>query len=219
MNAPVIARTNNSVTITADQSKLLLSPTATITYEYGNEKGSFTGSKVLTVAADATITAYAEATGYATSDVSSRAVALFPANVEAIENTPAKTAGWTANTFSSETKTVSERTYAALLLDEEQWGENVYLQTSGAWGLRANGYWYINSTEASWILMQDMKAGDIVVLDVSYAASDMVNATYSEKYTNGNRHAYVVTADGDVEFAVNKISASEMDYLYGIYAY
>ena len=220
LNAPSIVRSNNTtVTITANQENLLLSPTATITYEYGNEKGSFTGSKVVTVAADATITAYAEATGYATSATSELAVALFPTNVEAIENTPAKTAGWSANAFSTETKTVSERTYAALLLDEVQWGTNVYLQTDGAWGLRASGSWYINSDkEASWILMPNMKAGDIIVANADYAACDMVNATYS-KYSYGNRHAYEVTADGDIELAFMKVNASTMDYLYGIYAY
>lgn len=95
LNAPSIVRSNNTtVTITADQTDKLLSPTATIYYEYGAESGSFTGSKVLTVAADATITAYAVATGYTTSATAERAVALFPTNVEAIENTEAKTKDW-----------------------------------------------------------------------------------------------------------------------------
>ena len=219
LNAPTIVRSNNTtVTITADQTDKLLSPTVTITYEYGNEKGSFTGSKVLTVAADATITAYAEATGYTKSATSERAVTLFPTNVEAIENTPTITSGWSTGAFSDETKTVSDRTYAAYLLDDVQWGTNVYLQKDGAWGIRNSGNWYINATTASWILMPNMKAGDIVVSDINYAASNMVNATYS-KYSYGNRHAYEVTADGDVELAFNKIDASTMDYLYGFYAY
>jgi hypothetical protein len=63
-----------------------------------------------------------------------------------------------------------------------------------------------------------MKAGDIIVANVDYAACDMVNATYS-KYSYGNRHAYEVTADGDIELAFMKVNASTMDYLYGIYAY
>lgn len=220
LNTPVINRTSNTeVTISVDNSKLLLSPTATIFYEYGSESGSFTGSKTLTVAADAVITAYAAATGYANSAVAERAVALFPTTMETIENTLTKTSGWSANTFSDDTKTVSERDYAALLLDDVQWGKNVYLQKSGAWGLRASGNWYINSnTENSWLLFPDMKAGDIIVVDVTYPAADMVNATYS-KYAYGTKHAYEVTADGDVELAFMKINASTMDYLYGVYAY
>jgi hypothetical protein len=220
LNAPVINRTSNtSVTITADQSNLLLSPDATIYYEYGSESGSFTGSMTLTVEADATITAYAEATGYTTSETSERAVALFPIYVEQIENTASKTSGWSANAFSGETITASERTYAALLLDDVQWGQNIYLQTNGAWGLRATGNWYINSaTEESWILMQNMKKGDIIVVNVTYPASSTVNATYS-KYSFGTQHAYEVAEDGNVELAFQKPDASTMDYLYGVYAY
>ncbi len=220
LNAPIIDRSDNTtVTITAVQTNLLLSPTATIYYEYGEESGSFTGSKTLTVAADATITAYAEAAGYETSATSERAVALFPVNVAKNEETATKTSGWSKNTFSEDTKTVSERTYAALLLDGEQWGKNVYLQTDGAWGLRATGNWYIDSnTQESWMLFPSMKAGDIIVVNVTYPASSMNNATFS-KYSFGTRHAYEVTADGDVELAFKKISAGEMDYLYGVYAY
>jgi hypothetical protein len=220
LNAPTIARSNNTtVTITADQKNLLLSPTATIYYEYGAESGSFEGSKVLTVAADAVITAYAVAAGYATSATSTRAVALFPANVEKIENTPAKTAGWETQTWGTDEKTVSERTYAPLELDGTQWGTNIYLQKSGAWGLRASGNWYINSNaEDSWILMPNMKAGDIIVVNASFVASNLVNATNS-KYSFGENFAYEVTADGDVEIALKKIDAITMDYLYGIYAY
>jgi hypothetical protein len=220
LNAPVIDRTSNtSVTITADQTNLLLKPNATIYYTYGEENGSFTGSKTLTVEADAVITAYAEATGYTTSETSERAVALFPTDVKQVENTATKTSGWTANAFSTETVTASGRTYAALLLDDVQWGENVFLQTDGAWGLRATGNWYINSaTEESWLLMQNMKKGDIIVADVTYPASSTVNATYS-KYSFGNQHAYEVTENGNVELALKKINASTMDYLYGIYSY
>ena len=220
--APVINRTSNtSVTISADETGILLSPVATIYYTYGDESGSFQSSesKELTVEADATITAYAEADGYTTSETSERAVALFPTSVNQIENAAARTSGWTANAFSEETITASERTYAALMLDGVQWGQNVYLQTSGAWGLRASGNWYINSnTEESWLLMQNMKQGDIIVVNVTYPASSMVNATYS-KYSFGTMQAYEVTEDGDVELAFMKINASTMDYLYGVYAY
>ena len=217
---PTINRTNNeTVIITADQNSLLLSPTATIYYTYGEESGSFTGTKELTVEADATITAYAEAAGYTTSETASRAVALFPTETETLESTTTRTSGWSEQGFSSETKTVSERTYAALLLDGEQWGDNIYLQTDGAWGLRANGNWYINDHLASsWILMPDMQKGDIIVVDASFAAADAVNASFS-KYAYGTKHAYEVEEDGDVELGLRKPDASTMDYLYGVYAY
>lgn len=223
LNAPSIVRSDNAtVTISADQTALLLSPNATIYYEYGSESGSFTGTKVLTVEADATITAYAEATGYTTSATSERAVALFPKYVKTIENTPAKTSGTTTFALSTETITVSEREYAALLLDNVQWGTNVYLQNLTldpiVWGIR-NGNWYINTTDNQWILIRNLKAGDIVVANVTYPAAETVNATYSEKYTFANNHAYIVTADGDVELAFRKINAKDMDYFYGIYAY
>ena len=220
LNAPTINRTSNTeVTISADQTKLLLSPNATIYYSYGAENGSFTGSKTLTVAADDVITAYAEAEGYTTSTTAERAVALWPTNLETTENTAAKTSGWSANAFSDDTYTASERTYAALLLDEVQWGTNIYLQTDGAWGVRTSGNWYINSnTQDSWFLMKNMKKGDIIVADITYPASATVNATYS-KYSYGNRHAYEVSEDGDVELGFRKIDASTMDYIYGVYAY
>ena len=223
LNTPTIVRSNNTtVTITADQTNLLLSPTATITYEYGNEKGSFTGSKVLTVAADATITAYAEATGYTTSATSERAVALFPTNVEAIENTPTVIKGTTTFALGTDVTTVSGRDYVTLLLDDVQWGKNIYLQNLTldpiVWGIR-NGNWYVNTTENQWVLLRNMKAGDIVVASLDYAAAETVNATYSEKNTYSNRHAYIVDADGDVELAFKKIDAKTMNYIYGFYAY
>jgi len=224
LNAPSIVRSDNTtVTITADQTDKLLSPTATIYYEYGEDSGSFTGSKVLTVAADATITAYAVADGYTTSATSSRAVALFPENVVTVENTPTKTSGTTSFALGTDVITVSEREYVALLLDGVQWGTNVYLQNLTlsdpiVWGVR-NGNWYINTTDPQWMLVRNMKAGDIIVVNVTFAASNMVNAAYSEKFSFGSSHAYIVESDGDVELALNKPNAKEMDYFYGIYAY
>ena len=221
LNAPVIVRNaNGTVTISADQSRLLLSPTATIYYTYGEENGSFTGSKQLTVAADATITAYAEAEGYAKSADATRAVALFPEAVNPLFSAAAATNGWSANAFSDETITASERTYATLLLDEAAWSESILFQTDGAWGLRASGNWYINSNTAnSWILVKDTKAGNIVVVDATFAPAEAVNATYAEKYSFGTKHAYTINADGNAEFALIKPSANEMDYLYGLYGY
>ena len=221
LNTPTINRTSEtSFTISADQSKLLLSPDATIYYTFGEETGSFTGSKTFTIEGEANVTAYAEFEGYTTSENASREVALFPEYVNTIIDVATQTKGWSTNTFSSETITASERTYAALLLDDTQWGNNVYLQTDGAWGLRANGNWYINSnTDDSWILLKDVKKGDIAVIDVTYAPSSTVNADYAEKYSFGTKYAYIIAEDGDAEFAVKKASASEMDYLYGVYSY
>lgn len=220
LNAPFINRTSNTeVTITADQTQLLLSPDATIYYSYGSESGSFTGSLTLTVEADATITAYAVYEGYTTSETSERAVALFPESAESIFSLPTVTSGWSANAFGAETITASDRTYAPLLLDNAQWGSNVFLQTDGAWGLRTSGNWYINSdTDESWILVTNLKEGDIVVIKVDNAPSSTVNATAS-KYSFGNEHAFTVDAEGNAEFAVKKINAATMDYFYGIYAY
>ena len=221
LNAPVIVRNaNGTVTISNDQSKLLLAPTATIYYTYGEENGSFTGSKELTVAADATITAYAEADGYAKSADATRAVALFPENVNTLFSVAAATKGWSANAFNAETITASERTYATLLLDEAAWSENVLFQTDGAWGLRASGNWYINSnTDNSWLLVKDTKAGNIIVVDATFAPAETVNATYAEKYSFGTKHAYTIAADGNAEFALIKPAATEMDYFYGVYGY
>ena len=217
---PTINRTTNeNVTISADQSSLLLSPTATIYYTYGEESGSFTGTKELTVEADAVITAYAVADGYTNSEVAERAVALFPTEYEVLEETATKTSGWSESGFATDTKTVSERTYAPLLLDGEQWGQNIWLQTDGAWGLRASGNWYINDhLNTSWLLMPDMQKGDIIVVNISFGAAEMVNAKVS-KYAYGTRFAYEVESDGDVELGFSKPDASTMDYLYGVYAY
>jgi hypothetical protein len=221
LNAPTIARNaNGTVTISADQSKLLLAPTATIYYTYGEENGSFTGSKELTVAADATITAYAVADCYTQSAEATRAVALFPEYVSSLFSAAAATNGWSANAFSDETITASERTYATLLLDEVAWSESVLFQTDGAWGLRASGNWYINSnTVNSWLLVKDAKASNIVVVDATFAPAETVNATYAEKYSFGSKHAYIIDADGNAEFALIKASANEMDYFYGVYGY
>ena len=220
LNTPVINRTSNtSVTITADQTNLLLSPDATIYYTYGDETGSFTGSKTLTVEADAAITAYAEYEGYTTSEKAERAVALFPEYVYTIESTAAKTSGWTTKAFSDETVTASERTYAALMLDDVQWGTNILFQKDGAWGFRTNGSWYVDTnTNEAWLLVQNVKAGDIVVIDATYAPSATVNATFS-KYAYGSKHAFIIGEDGQAEFGLKKIAATVMDYFMGVYIY
>lgn len=220
LNAPLINRTSNTeVIITADQTNLLLSPTATIYYSYGSENGSFTGSKTLTVEADAVITAYAEVEGYTKSETSERAVALFPEGAQSKVSVASRTSGWEANAFGTETITASERTYAPLLIDGEQWGNDVYFQTDGEWGFRASGNWYINSdTKESWILVTNLEEGDIVVVNADYAPSSTVNATAS-KYTFGKEFAYTADAKGNAELALKKINASTMDYFFGVYVY
>ena len=219
LNAPTISRTNDGeVTITADQTNKLLSPTATIYYSYdGSNEQSFTGSKTITIAADATISARAEATGY-TSASSERAVALFPAaGVTEVENAT-YTTSYSNQTLTDEAVTVSERDYAALKLDDTRWGSKILLQTSG-WGIRTNGGWYVNSSGTVYILMPEMKAGDIIVADVDKKADVLINAVYSEKYTYNNRHAYIVTADGSVELGFTRVSSKVNNYIRGFYAY
>ena len=232
LNAPVINRTSNtSVTITADQTNLLLSPTATIYYSYNGEESSFTGSKVLTVSAEGTITARAEATGYTTANAS-REVALFPTNVAQIENATYTTNFNTKAFDDTKAKTGSDsRTYAPYLLTKDetttQWSSKVYFnytesegEKSSAWnsGVRNGGTWYINGNGV-WLMVTDMQAGDIIQARLTQAAVNTVNATYSEKYSYGDYHAYIVDADGDAELSFNRVNSSTNNYFYGIYAF
>lgn len=213
---PTITRNAyNTVTITANQSSLGfdVTPVATIYYTYGGDAIAYSGP--ITITGDGTITAYASLEGYTTSDNASREVGLYPQ--AQIENTP-QNKSYSSAALSGNTFTTSKATYDALIIDDSQWGENVYVQTSN-FNWRNNGDWYINSTSSTWICMKNLKAGEVVVCDASYAASSLVNATYSEKYTYGNRFAYVVTEDGDVEIGLAKPDSKTMCYFYGIYAY
>lgn len=214
LNSPVISRSGNTVTITSDQSDILLTPSATIYYTYGGG-APVAYSSAITVVADATITAYTTATGYANSDNTTRAVALFPsAGVTQVEN--AERVAYETNTLTDEAETVSGRNYAAMKYDGTRWGNKIKLQTTG-WGLRGNNTWYVDGT--GYLYLPDMKAGDIIVADIDKAASYMVNATYSEKYTYGNRYAYIVTADGGVELGFTRISSQANSYVRGFYAW
>ena len=216
---PTISRNAyNTVTITADQSSLGfgVAPEPAIYYTYGGEATLYTGA--ITVSADETIEAYAVLDGYTTSETASRAVALYPTvQVEsAPENNTYSSVSLSGNTFTSE-----KATYDALILDGSQWGDNVYIQTTN-FGYRNGGssnHWYFNSTSSVWLCMKDMKAGDVIVCRTTYAASSLVNATYSEKYSYSNYFAYLVTADGDVEIGHAKPNSSTMHYFYGVYAY
>ena len=218
LNSPVISRSGNTVTITSDQSNILLAPSATIYYTYGGGAPAvYTGA--ITVVEDETITAYASATGYTNSDVASRAVALFPADVVKVINAPSNTSYTTGGLSGVDVPGINT-TYQAIILDGEQWGsEDIYVQTTD-FNIRNNGSWYINSSTANvWVLVKNRVAGEILVFNNDFQASALTNATYSEKYSEGNRFAYIVEADGDVEIALKKINSSTMHYFYGIYAY
>ena len=221
LHAPTFSRNGNTVTITSDQSDLDASPIATIYYKYNSDNFAVYND-ALTVTADATITAYTAYDGYTQSSNVTRAVALLPtAGVTQIENSP-YTTDYSSSAFSDETTTTDKATYAALNLTKNetttQWGTNVYLQTTG-WGIRNNGGWYTNSASSVWILMKSMKAGDIIIAQLSKAASGTVNATYSEKYSRDGYHAYIVDADGDVELGFTRVSSKDNNYFSGIYAY
>ena len=218
--APTIARTTaTTIVITASQADVLCKPTATIYYTYGEDSGSFTGSKTLTISDEGVITAYAVADGYTNSEESNRSVALFPTNLLQVENANYSNS-YTTGELGEELKTTGKATYAPLLLDGKQWSNNVYFQTSN-WGFRNNGRWYVNTTSnntSAWILMESMKTDDIIVIKSSYAPSSLVNVTYFEKYSYDGMFAYIVDTDGDVEFGLNKVGGN-MNYLDGVYAY
>jgi hypothetical protein len=157
--------------------------------------------------------------GYTTSETASRAVALYP-SVQ-IENAPENNTYSTSAALNGSIFETAKATYDALIIDGNQWGKNVYVQTTN-FDWRNGGssnHWYINSTLSTWLCMKNMKAGEVVVCHVDYAASSLVNATYSEKYSYGNHFAYEVTGDGDVEIAHAKPNSKTMCYFYGIYAY
>ena len=219
LNSPVISRSGNTVTITSDQSNILLTPSATIYYTYG-DGDPVAYSSAITVAADATITAYVTATGYTNSDNATRAVAVFPTNVAKVINAPANTS-YASGDLSGEDVVGTNATYQAIILDGEQWGgeNNIYVQTTN-FKIRNNGTWYIDDHLANvWVLVKNLKAGDIIVANTDYQASELTNATYTEKYSEGTNYTYTVTADGDVELAFKKINGGTMHYFYGLYVW
>ena len=221
LNAPSFSRSGNTVTISNSQTNIVGNPTGTLYVKYNSDEFTVS-SGTITVGADATISAYVSAENYNNSSTVTRDVALFPAvGVTQIENSP-YTIDYTTSAFSDETTTTDNATYAALMLTKDekttQWGTNIYLQTSG-WGIRNNGGWYTISSSPVWILIKSLKAGDIIVAQLSKAASGIVNATYSEKYSRNGYHAYIVNNDGDVELGFTRVSSKENNYFSGIYAY
>ena len=210
---PTITRSSETtVTITADQSSLGfdVTPTASIYYTYGGDPVLYSGA--ISVSADATITAYAVLDNYVTSETASRAVALLPVNqVESATSDTRYT-----STSRGEEQTVNGHTYSPLYVNESRWGKTLLLQSTG-WGIRNGGdNWYTNTT--SYILMPNMKQGDIISVHIDAKATVANNATYSEKYTYGTYYAYTVDDDGDVELAFTK-NGSSNNYFYGVYAY
>lgn len=220
LNAPSINRSGNTVTITSDQSNTVGNPSTDIYYTYGDgDPVKYTSA--ITVVADATITAYATATGYTNSNNVTRAVALFPTSVPQIINAPQNNT-YTTGALSGVDVVGTNATFQALIIDGVQWGgKDVFVQSTN-FGFRNGGAgkdWYFNSTSNVWLLIKNMKAGDIVVAKTTYQASSLANATYTEKYSEGNNFAYTVTADGDVELAFKKINSATMHYIYGLYVY
>ncbi len=217
LNAPVIKRSGNSVTITSDQSDKVGNPTPTIYYTYGGAPVEYTDA--ITVVEDATITAYASATGYTNSASSSRAVALFPADYAKVINAPENNT-YTSGGLSGIDVPGINATFQALILDDEQWGgENVYVQSTNFGFRNGNRDWYIDNISNVWVLVKNRLAGDIIVISTDYQASGLTNASYTEKYSEGNNRAYTVEADGDVEIAFKKVDSKTMHYFYGLYAW
>ena len=226
LNAPVISRSGNSVTITSDQSKKLLNPAATIYYTYGG--GALVAySGPITVTKDATIEAYASATGYTNSDNVSRAVALFPAaGISQVEN--AVKVNYTTGGLSGDEVVGENGTYQTFVYDGTQWGSKIYVCQTGfgnettGWNFRNNNTW-INSSARSvnvgWLMLKDMKAGDIIVFNVTAKGVDASNATYSEKYSEDNKHVYIVDADGNAEIGFRRAGSGSHNVLDGISAY
>ena len=106
------------------------------------------------------------------------------------------------------------------MIDEKQWGdENVYVAKEYFCWRNDGGDWYINSQSNVWLLVKNCKVGDIIVANTDYQASGLTNATYTEKYSEGNNYAYTVTADGDVEIAFKKPTSKTMHYFRGLYVW
>lgn len=220
LNAPTISRSGNSVTITSDQSEIMGNPSATIYYTYG-AGDPVAYSSAITVEADATISAYATATNYNNSDNATRAVAIFPTDVAKVINAPQNNT-YTTGALSGDDVVGTNATFKAITIDGARWGsEDVYVQST-KFGFRNGGSgkdWYFDDTNNVWLLVKNLKAGDIIVANTSYQASSLTNATYTEKYSEGNNRAYTVTAAGDVELAFKKPGSKTMHYFYGLYVW
>ena len=221
LNNPVISRTaETSVTITAPQS-VLGTPVATIYYRIGDTGDFSVYSEALTVSSHNTVYAYAVATGYGNSETVQREIAF-------VSSFPQASVLNKVNTFTSGALNTSvdgivgtNSTYYPLFIDEEQWGSNVYFQNTNVWGFRSNNTWYNNSASSStgWIMFNNLKAGDVVVVRISEGANSLTNATYLPAYSYNGHHAYAANSDGNMELRFSRTADKGNNVLSGIDQY
>lgn len=229
---PTITRTSpTSVTIASNQTGLFGEPNATIHYSYGSDNGTIEGvnvSKELTITEDANITAYATATGYTASEEASLAVAPYPAiELDNVSRITSYTEG-ALDTSEGKGQVGTKCTYYPFVIDGSQWSNNFYFQpydnSKGGFGFRSGKTWYNNSSGANygWMLVKNMHKGDVIIVNIDQAASNLVNATYAGKYSYGTCHGYTVNADGNVELRFARIgsgSSAQNNTFYGVMAY
>ena len=226
LNAPIINRTgNNTVTITdADQSALLGSPTGTLYYRVG-DTGDFTAySEALNVPTHATVYAYVSETNYANSATSLREISFISELLQTKTNSSKKfTSGGIVNPAENPELGVAgvKTTYYPAILDGEQWGNNIYFQHNAAWNIRSDKSWVNNNSTSTsgWIMITDLKQGDIVVFRIDGAAKNISNATYSEKYSYNGNYAYIADSDGNIELRFTRLGSNSNNTFYGIDQY
>ncbi|MBQ8158711.1 MAG: chitobiase/beta-hexosaminidase C-terminal domain-containing protein [Prevotella sp.] len=219
LNSPVLSRTaGTTVSITAPQS-VLGTPTATIYYRIGDTGDFAEYTEPITVSATNMVYAYATATGYANSTTSSKEIAFVSSlpQVRTI-NYQAFTTGGIDTENATDGGTIT--TYYPMMVDGNQWGSNIYFQNNG-WTLRGNNTWLNNgaSSANSWMLIKDLKKGDIVVIRIDESALATVNATYVEKYSFNGHYAYSANADGNIELRFQRKANKGNNIFYGIDQY
>lgn len=221
LNAPTINRTSaNTVTITASQTGVLGTPTATIYYRLG-ESGEFsTYSSSLNITAATTVYAYAQAAGYDNSTNASREVD-FIGNLTTVEDVTEIRGYSTGGLDKDNGVEVSEISYYPLVIDGNRWGSNIYFQDEAGWGFRSNNTWYNGSAASAkgWLMIRGLQKGNIVVIKIQEKAVGTSNATYQEKYSYDGYYAYTVDADGDFQLKFNRKADKGNNVLTGIVAY
>ena len=229
LNAPTITRiANTSVTITSDQSDKLGEPVATIYYRIGDSGDYSVYSSAVTVSSHNKVYAYVVASGYDNSSTASKQVS-FVSDLTLVE-TESRISSYTSGALNTEESTVvSGRTYQPFVYDETQWGTKVFFQpdevsgntTYRFWGFRSGNTWYNGCARSTggWMLIKDLSAGDIVVVQIEDAAKNSVNATYSEEYSYTRAHAYIANADGDMELRFHRKDDKGNNTFYGVSIY
>lgn len=205
LNNPVFSRTaETKVSITAPQS-VLGTPTATIYYRIGDTGEFAKYSEELTVSTANTVYAYATATGYANSETVSKQIAF-------VNSLPQVSSLSKVNTFTSGGLNTeagvagSSITYYPLVIDENQWGNNIYFENSSNWGFRSNNTWYNSSASSTsgFVMFTGLMAGDIVVVKIEEKAVALNNAIYLDKYSFKGHHAYEAVANGNMELRFSR---------------